>query len=76
METAALRLCISRSDPGITGALEAYRITTDGQELQDSLRRIIRRTIASLSGEGVAGEQEVKAEITKPPTEENENVDR
>jgi hypothetical protein len=45
LETAALRLAISRSDPKIRAALESFRSSRDDSELKKSLHNIARRTI-------------------------------
>mmetsp|Transcript_25082 Transcript_25082/g.49976 ORF Transcript_25082/g.49976 Transcript_25082/m.49976 type:complete len:922 (+) Transcript_25082:803-3568(+) len=55
IETAALRLCIARGDPALKASLEAFRITENGTDLQDTLRKIIRSTI-----EGVDAGQNVQ----------------
>ena len=62
IETAALRLSIAKSDPGLRAALEAFRITENGKDLQDTLWKIIKRTIEGVEvrGEG-KGEASVAA---------------
>ena len=71
METAALRLCISRNDPSLQGALEAYRMTTDGDDLKDSLRRIIKVTI-----QGVGAEQQNENQNSNQNQNSNEATDK
>ena len=45
VEAAALQLCVARKDPDLSAVLEVYRVTGDKPDLQDSLKRIARRTI-------------------------------
>jgi hypothetical protein len=65
IETAALRLCIARSDSGLKAALEAHRITENGKDLQDTLWKLIRRTI-----EGVDANPNKAPPAPKPVAEE------
>jgi hypothetical protein len=51
IETAALRLCIARSDSGLKAALEAHRITENGKDLQDTLWKLIQRTIEGVDAD-------------------------
>jgi hypothetical protein len=45
LETAALRLAISRNDPSVSGCLERFKTTRNEDELIADLRRISRSTI-------------------------------
>jgi len=44
-ETTALRLCVVRNDVDVRAALEVFRLEHDKADLQDSLKRIARRTL-------------------------------
>lgn len=69
IETAALRLCIAKGDPSLKAALEAFRITENGVDLQDTLRKIIRNTI-----EGVDVQQGVN--VVRQQEQEQREVDK
>ena len=63
METAALRLCVTRNDPALQAALEAYRSSSDGEDLQDSLRRIIKVTLKEVARQQAGEVAEVPAPL-------------
>jgi len=48
VETAALRLAVAKGDPNLTAVLEVYRLERDPADLLDSLRRIVRTTLAGI----------------------------
>ena len=62
IETAALRLSIAKNDPSLRAALEAFRITENGEDLKDTLWKIIRRAIEEVEVKERTGEKEA------PPT--------
>jgi len=58
VEAAALQLCVARKDPDLSAVLEVYRVTGDKLDLQDSLKRVARKTIDATIAAGIPEEGE------------------
>ncbi|GMH95540.1 hypothetical protein TrST_g9299 [Triparma strigata] len=84
IETAALRLCIAKGDPTLKAALEAFRITDNGVDLQDTLRKIIRNTIEGVDvqervnsvRQKEQAQREVAVETSQPPQADGADAEK
>ena len=80
------RLCIARGDPALKAALEAFRITENGMDLQDTLRKIIRNTIEGIdvaqnlketrAAESAALLQQTQLEVSAPSPNGNGEAEK
>ena len=86
IQTAALRLSIAKNDPALRAALEAFRITENGKDIQDTLWKIIKRTIegvevsensngAAATGGNPAGGANVPEKVPKAKADADADAD-
>ena len=61
VEIAALQVCVSRNDVDLATVLEVYGLELDEQDLEDSLKRVARKTI-----DKTIETQWPKANLTQP----------